>query len=60
MNIEDIKRLECQVVTDDEFVEIEENENVKSMQYNGHSGLYYNKQWFTVDLIDGSEVDIYV
>ena len=60
MKIEDVKRLECQVVTDDEFVEIEESEYVTSMQYNGHSGLYYNKQWFTVGLIDGSEVDIYV
>ena len=60
MRIEDIKRLECQVVTDDEFVEIEESEYVTSMQYNGYSGVYYNKQWFTAGLIDKSEVDIYV
>lgn len=59
MKIEDIKRLDGDVITDDEFVEIEESEYVTSMWYNGYSEVYYNKQWFTLKLIDNSEVDIY-
>lgn len=60
MRIEDIKRLEGKVVTDDEFIEIEEDENVLDVSYNGYSGLYYHKQWFTILLVDETEVDIYV
>ena len=49
-----------QVVTAEQFDDIEENENVERAERNGGSGLYEDCMWFTVYSVDNEEFDFYV
>ena len=53
------ERFEQEEVTQEEFDEIMENEEVKEIENNGVSGQYPNLIWYTVYGHSGEEFDIY-
>jgi len=59
MTREQIEALSGQIVTDDQFEEIEQHEEVARVENNGNSGSIPGATWYTVYFVDGEEMDIY-
>lgn len=62
MNIQELRMLNNEIVTEEQFEEIEEMENV-TVQSNGSSGYYIGHNWYTAIIEDGNdieEVEIYL
>jgi len=59
MTREQIELLNGQIVTEEQFEEIEQHEEVARIENNGGSGRYPSCTWHTVYFTDGEEIDIY-
>lgn len=59
LTIEEIKEI-TGVITEEEFGELLENENVLESETLGSSGRFVSAVWYSFTLADGTEVDIYV
>lgn len=59
MTLEKIKKFDGEIVNQEEFDALMEDENVIDCKNNGGSGLYHNKTWFSIILKNGDEIQIY-
>lgn len=59
MTLEQIKNLDCEVVDLETLQEVEEHEEVSSLENLGNSGYNVGHTWYLVTLADGSEVNLY-
>lgn len=51
--------LEKEIVSLEELQQIEEAEEITSLENNGCSGRYAGKTWYTATTADGKEYDLY-
>ncbi len=62
MNIQELRMLNNEIITDEQMEQIEEMENV-TVQSNGSSGYNIGHNWYTAIIEDGNdieEVEIYL
>lgn len=59
MNLKEMKELSNEVLTEQQFTEVEESEFVTEVQDNGMSGVDPTNHYYTVVFTDGTEMDIY-
>lgn len=59
INLEEIKKLNGEVLDDDIFNELMQNENVVDAECLGDSGYCHSYYWYSVKLSDETEIDIY-
>ena len=59
LNVIDIKTLDKQYLTEDDIEELEENENVCTVECLGYSGHDIHALWYDVTFGDGLHIDIY-
>lgn len=57
-----MKRLinyDCKLISREEFEDLESMEEVASIENNGSSGKYIGATWYTVNLKNGEEINVY-
>ena len=54
-----IEVLEKEMLTEEEFEFVSENEDVEKIESNGTSGRFVGKTWYTVYLTNDEEYDVY-
>lgn len=59
MTVEEIKLLDNQIISDEQFEEIELNEHVIAMENWGDSSQYTGKTWFDVQFDDETSIDVF-
>lgn len=59
MTIEELKEI-TGIITDEEFDELLENENVIESECLGFSSYHTTATWYDISLTDGTTIDIYV
>lgn len=60
MKREEILKLNGELVTESQYDEIAEHEDVISIENNGNSGRFVNKIWYSVYLTEDEEISIYL
>lgn len=55
-----IKNLHGEIITEEKFNEVWENENVSNIECFGDSSVNPGCELFCVELIDGTEIDLHV
>ena len=59
MTREELEKFDGEIVTEEQFREIEEHEEVTAVENCGVSGKYYGCIWYNVVFDDGEEISIY-
>lgn len=60
MKREEILNLNGELVTEAQYDEIAEHEDVISIENNGNSGRFVDKTWYSVYLTEDEEISIYL
>lgn len=59
LTIEAIKRMNREVITDEQYDALEESEFVEEMEDCGMSGYHTSAHWYCVHLVNGDNIDVY-
>lgn len=57
--LQELMSYDERVITEEEYTYLEEHELVTNVESNGMSGQHVNKMWYTVTLVDESEIEVY-
>lgn len=57
--MKEIKAMNGEIITDEQYEAIEESEFVEEIEDCGMSGYYTSAHWYCVYLVDGDNVDVY-
>ena len=60
MMFEELYKLNNKILTPSELDILWENEAIESIENLGSSGFYLNKIWYVVNLINGTNINVYV
>lgn len=58
--LNDIYKLNNKVLKPSELDILWENELIESIENLGNSGLYLNKIWYVVNLVNGTNINVYI
>jgi len=59
MDLVSLSNLDNEILTDEEFIELQMHELVKSIENLGDSASNYGCQWWDVVLEDGERIDVF-
>ena len=59
LEMKEIKAMNGEIITDEQYEAIEESEFVEEIEDCGMSGYYTSAHWYCVHLVDGDNVDVY-
>lgn len=59
LEMKEIKAMNGEIITDEQYEAIEESEFVEEIEDCGMSGYYTSAHWYCVRLVDGDNVDVY-
>lgn len=60
MTLKNIKKLNNQLISDDQFETLEESEYVNRMECVGFSSSNIGCMWWDVELVDGTSIDVFL
>ena len=60
LTINEIKAMNCNIISRNQLNEIEESEYVTFVECLGQSRVYPDYAWYSVELEDDTDIDVYV
>lgn len=60
LTMSEIKALDKKIISLNQLEEIEESEHVSFIECLGQSGVYTDCAWYSVELGDDTDIDVYV
>lgn len=60
LTMNEIKALDKEIISLNQLEEIEESEHVTFVERLGQSGIYYDCAWYSVELEDDTDIDVYI
>lgn len=60
LTMNEIKVLDNEIISLNQLEEIEESEHVTFIECLGQSGVYIDCAWYSVELEDDTDIDVYV
>ena len=60
LTMNEIKALDKEIISLNQLEEIEEGEHVTFVERLGQSGRYYDCAWYSVELEDDTDIDVYI
>ena len=60
LTMSEIKALDKEIISLNQLEEIEESEHVSFTECLGQSGVYTDCEWYSVELEDDTDIDVYI